>query len=73
VNITVLVTCTVTAVVVAYTSVRCRCGRRIMDVPGEVLPEVRVLAKEAHPSGRGRTVRCKCGGVCEVIEHRKAA
>jgi hypothetical protein len=72
VKITVVVTCTMMAVV--YTIARCRCGNRLMDIPGEVLPEVRILASEAHRSGRGRAILCKkCKELCEVIEHRKAA
>jgi len=68
--ITVYVTCTV----VVYSVARCKCGRRLLDVPGQVFVEVRTLSSESQRSGRGPTLICpRCKDLCEVIEHRKAA
>jgi DNA-directed RNA polymerase subunit RPC12/RpoP len=69
-----MATCTVISVTVAYTSARCVCGHRLMDIPGHVHAEVRLLRSEADRTGRGRAIKCsRCGGLLEVIEHGEAA
>jgi hypothetical protein len=70
-RVTVLVTCTIAVAV--YTAVRCRCGRRLFDVPGTPFVEVRTLENERERGGIGPVIKCRCDALCEVIEHRKAA
>lgn len=56
---------------VVYSEVRCpKCDRRVMDIPGKVLVQTRIVDKD-RASGRGRVIVCnRCKAYVEVIEHR---
>ncbi len=59
------------AVFASFTQARCpKCKRRIMDIPGDVILEERMVNSEAERSGRGRVVSCRrCQKLVEIIEH----
>lgn len=68
-----LASLTVTAgAIFVYTPVRCpKCNKRVMDIPGNPILEVRVVKSENERSGRGPVVSCrKCHSLIEAVAHR---
>lgn len=63
------VTVTVTAVVVVYTEVRCpNCNRRVLDIPGNPLLDVRAHRSPTDRLGRGVVCKCdRCKALVEAI------
>jgi hypothetical protein len=56
----------------AYTKVNCpKCNRRVMDLPGSPILEVRVVKSEAERSGRGPVTTCRrCKSLVEAVAHK---
>jgi hypothetical protein len=61
------------AISFAYTAVHCpKCNRRVMDLPGKPILEVRIVKSESERSGRGPVTSCKrCRALVEAIPHAR--